>query len=68
VRSSIAVFFVPFFGKGTSLTEIGEEVGIKDGFPVHAVGSFDVFFLLGPSGLNKLNLDFKVVAAPFKFL
>ena len=44
--SSFVVFFDPFFGEGSDFADIGEQVGVKDGFAVHAVESFDVNFLM----------------------
>jgi len=66
--SSFVVFFDPFFGEGSDFTDIGEQVGVKDGFTVHAVESFDVTVLHGPAGLNKLNLNFMFLAPPLKTL
>ena len=65
--SSFVVFFDPFFGEGSNLADIGEQVGVKDGFAVHAVESFDVTVLHRPTGLNKLNLNFMFLAPPLKF-
>ena len=64
--SSFVVFFDPFFGEGSNLADIGEQVGVKDGFAVHAVESFDITVLHRPAGLNKLNLDFMFLAPPLK--
>ena len=66
VGSLFVVFFDSFFGKGSNLADIGEQVGVKDGFAVHAVESFDVTVLHGPTGLNKLNLNFMFLAPPLK--
>lgn len=66
--SSFVVFFDPFFGEGSDFADIGEHVGVKDGFAVHSVESFDVTVLHGPTGLNKLNLNFMFLAPPLKTL
>ena len=66
--SSFVILFNPFFGEGSDFADIGEQVGVKDGFAVHAVESFDVTVLQGPTGLNKLNLDFMFLAPPLKTL
>ena len=63
---SFVVFFDPFFGEGSNLADIGEQVGVKDGFAEHAVESFDVTVLHGPTGLNKLNLNFMFLTPPLK--
>lgn len=64
--SSFVVFFDPFFGEGSDFADIGKQVGVQNGFAVHAVESFDISVLHGPTGLNKLNLDFMFLAPPLK--
>ena len=66
--SSFVVFFDPFFGEGSDFADIGKQVGVQNGFAVHAVESFDVTVLHSPAGLNKLNLDFMFLAPPLKTL
>ena len=66
--SSFVVFFDPFFGEGSDFADIGKQVGVQNGFAVHAVESFDISVLHGPTGLNKLNLDFMFLAPPLKTL
>jgi hypothetical protein len=50
VGSSFVVFFDPFFGEGSDFAEISEQVGIQNGFAVHAVESFDIPFCIGLPG------------------
>jgi hypothetical protein len=64
--SSFVVFFEPFFGDGSDFADISEQVGVKNGFMVHAVESFDITVLNGPIGLNKLNLNFMFPTPPLK--
>ena len=66
--SSFVVFFDPFFGEGSYFADISEQVGVQNGFAVHAVESFDITVLHRPAGLNKLNLDFMFLAPPLKTL
>ncbi len=66
--SSFVVFFDPFFGEGSDFADIGEQVGVQNGFAVHAVESFDVTVLHRSAGLNKLNHDFMFLAQPLKTL
>ncbi len=66
--SLFVVFFYPFFGEGSDFADISEQVGIQNGFAVHAVESFDITVLHSPAGLNKLNLDFMFLAPPLKTL
>ena len=63
---SFVVFFDPFLGEGSDFADIGEQVGVQNGFAVHAVESFDVTVLHGPTGLNKLNLNFMFLTPPLK--
>jgi hypothetical protein len=46
MESSVVVFFGPFFGKGSKFANIVDQIGVKDGFTVHAVESFDISVLM----------------------
>jgi len=35
--SSFVVFFDPFFGEGSDFADFDEQVGVENGFVVHAV-------------------------------
>ena len=51
--SWFVVFFDPFFGEGSNLADIVEQVGVKNGFAAIAVESLDITILHSLAGLNK---------------
>lgn len=66
--SSFVELLNPFFGQSSDFADIVEKVGVQNGFPIHAVKSFDISVLYGTTGLNTLNLNFMFFAPPLKFL